>query len=106
MEGELEVEAGVVVLDGGHHRDLEEEHQQEQAQEDVALEQDAGEQRVVQSLQLQILAEDEEAVQHEADRQVGVQDVQQPRLDVEVLTIFRGNFQIIHLLITDSCFHT
>ena len=79
------------MLDGGHHRDLEEEHQQEQAQEDVALEQDAGEQLVVQSLQLQILAKDEEAVDHKADRQVGVQDVQQPRLDVEVLTIFRGN---------------
>ena len=48
----MEVEAGVVMTDGGHHGDLEEEEEDEEAEEQTAPVRDTGEQGVLRPKQL------------------------------------------------------
>ena len=78
-EGEVEVEAGVVVADGGHHRDLEEEEEDEEAQEQAAPVRDAGEEvgGSTQGLQLEIVGEHEDTHQLVTHAEVPVQHVQE-----------------------------
>ena len=82
VEGECKVEARVVMVDGGHHGDLEHEEEDEESVEDADSLCDAGECGVLdpEQLQLQVALEHEDPHDLLADGQVGVQHIQQPTL--------------------------
>ena len=80
VEGELEVEAGVVMVDGGHHGDLEEEEEDEEAEEQAAPVRDTGEQGGggTQGLQLQVVPQHEDPHDLVTHAEIAVEDVQEP----------------------------
>ena len=82
VEGEVEVEAGIVVTNGGHHRDLEEEKEDEEAEEQAAPVRDTGEEDGggTQGLQLQVMREHEDTHDLVTHAEVPVQHVQECRV--------------------------
>ena len=82
VEGELEVEAGVVMADGGRHGDLEEEEEDEEAEEQTAPVRDTGEERGggTEGLKLQVVGEHEDTHHLVTHAEVPVQHVQEPVL--------------------------
>ena len=79
VEGELEVEAGIVMADGGRHGDLEEEEEDEEAEEQTAPVRDTGEEGggSTQGLQLQVVREHEDTHHLVTHAEVPVQHVQE-----------------------------
>ena len=79
-EGELEVEARLVMADGGRHGDLEEEEEDEEAEEQAAPVRDTGEQGGggTESLQLQVVGEHEDPHDLVTHAEIAVEDVQEP----------------------------
>ena len=79
VEGELEVEAGVVMADGGRHGDLEEEEEDEEAEEQAAPVRDTGEERGggTEGLQLQVVPQHEDPHDLVTHAEIAVEDVQE-----------------------------
>ena len=87
VEGEVEVEAGVVVVDGGHHRDLEEEECGEESDDEAPSDQEAdvGRVDVPEGFQQQEPHKQRDHSQLVADGEVGVENIEEPVLVCLVL---------------------
>ena len=79
-EGELEVEARLVMADGGRDGDLEEEEEDEEAEEQAAPVRDTGEERGggTEGLQLQVVPQHEDPHDLVTHAEIAVEDVQEP----------------------------
>ena len=87
VEGEVEVEAGVVVVDGGHHGDLEEEKGGEESDDEAPSDQEThgGRVDVAEGFQQQEPHKQRHHAQLVADREVGVENIEESVLVCLVL---------------------